>query len=413
MATVSEPVEVTAPPAFRRDHLAHAWIGVKALSDAGDALWTIALAWTAVQVASPAVAGLIVAAGTVPRAVILLFGGVIADRADARRIMLAFNVLRVGVLVAVAVWVLTTPPSVAVLLLAAIAFGVCDAFYEPSAGTIARQLVRAADLPAYGAAAQTASRLGTMGGAAIGGFVVAHAGLAASASVNALTFTVVVAFIAIWLRPRFRLARAEKESALRGIARGFTHLSVNPTTRTLVIALSGLNLAVGPAIGLGLALRAHDEGWGAQAVGLFEALLGVGAALGAVSVAKWRPRHEARAGFWALVVEGAGIVALGFGPAWTVAAAAFVIGATAGYASVLLSATFSATVDTAYLGRMGALTRLGDDCLMPLAMAGFGALASATTVGVPFALFGGAMMALMILPLRNRTFRTLSLNPRH
>ncbi len=37
--------------------------------------------------------------------------------------MLAFNVLRVGVLVAVAVWVLTTPPSVAILLLAAIAFG--------------------------------------------------------------------------------------------------------------------------------------------------------------------------------------------------------------------------------------------------------------------------------------------------
>ncbi|WP_029259075.1 MFS transporter [Microbacterium sp. Cr-K29] len=411
MSTVSDPVEIVAPPAFRRDRLVHAWIGVKALSDAGDALWTIALAWTAVQVASPAVAGLIVAVGTVPRAVILLFGGVIADRADARRIMLVFNVLRVGVLVAVAVWVLTTPPSVAVLLFAVIAFGVCDAFYEPSAGTIARQLVRAADLPSYGAAAQTASRLGTMGGAAIGGFVVAHAGLAGSASVNALTFTLVVAFIAIWLRPRFRLARAEKETALRGIARGFAHLSANPTTRTLVIALSGLNLAVGPAVGIGLALRAHDEGWGAQAVGLFEALLGLGAALGAVSVAKWRPRHEARAGFWALVVQGAGIVALGFGPAWTVGTAAFVIGATAGYASVLLSATFSATVDTAYLGRMGSLTRLGDDCLMPLAMAGFGALASATALWVPFTIFGGAMMALMILPLSNRTFRAMSLKP--
>jgi MFS family permease len=409
MAAVSEPVEIVAPPAFRRDRLVHAWIGVKALSDAGDALWTIALAWTAVQVASPAVAGLIVAAGTVPRAVILLFGGVIADRADARRIMLVFNVLRVGVLVAVALWVLATPPSVSLLLLAAIAFGVCDAFYEPSAGTIARQLVTTADLPSYGAAAQTASRLGTMGGAAVGGFIVAHAGLAGSASVNALTFTLVVAFIAIWLRPRFRLARADKEPALRGIARGFAHLSANPTTRTLVIALSGLNLAVGPAIGIGLALRAHAEGWGAQAVGLFEALLGLGAALGAISVARWRPGHEARAGFWALVVQGAGIVALGFGPAWTVAAAAFVIGATAGYASVLLSATFSATVDTAYLGRMGSLTRLGDDCLMPLAMAGFGALASTTDIWVPFALFGGAMMALMVLPLSNPRFRAMSL----
>jgi len=409
MTTVSEPVELVAPPQFRRDRLVHAWIGIKALSDAGDALWTIALAWTAVQIASPAIAGLIVAAGTVPRAAILLFGGVIADRADARRVMIVFNVLRVGVLVAVAVWVLATPPSVAMLLVAAIAFGVCDAFYEPSAGTIARQLVKASDLPSYGAAAQTASRLGTMGGAAIGGFIVAHAGLVGSASVNALTFTLVVAFIAIWLRPRFRLARAVKEPALRGIARGFAHLSANPTTRTLVIALSGLNLAVGPAVGIGLALRAHAEGWGAQAVGLFEALLGLGAAIGAISVAKWRPRHEARGGFWALVVQGAGIVALGFGPAWTVAAAAFVIGATAGYASVLLSATFSATVDTAYLGRMGSLTRLGDDCLMPLAMAGFGALASATALWVPFTLFGVAMMALMILPLSNRTFRTMSL----
>ncbi|PKQ35946.1 MAG: MFS transporter [Actinobacteria bacterium HGW-Actinobacteria-11] len=409
MATLNEPTVLLTPPEFRRDHRVHAWIGVKALSDAGDALWTIALAWTAVQIASPAVAGLIVAAGTIPRAAILLFGGVIADRADARRIMLFFTILRVGVLVTVAVWVLTTPPSVAILLFAAIAFGVCDAFYEPSAGTIARQLVRPTDLPSYGAAAQTASRLGTMGGAAIGGIIVAHAGLVGSASLNALTFALVAAFIAIWLRPRFRLARAEKESALRGIARGFAHLSANPTTRTLVIALSGLNLAVGPAVGIGLALRAHAEGWGAQAVGLFEALLGLGAAIGAISVAKWRPRHEARGGFWALVVQGAGIVALGFGPAWTVATAAFVIGATAGYASVLLSATFSATVDTAYLGRMGSLTRLGDDCLMPLAMAGFGALASLTSLWVPFTLFGGAMMALMILPLSNRTFRTMAL----
>lgn len=411
MSATVEPMQLSEPPAFRRDHRVHAWIGIKGLSDAGDALWTIALAWTAVQTASPAIAGLIVAAGTIPRAVVLLFGGVIADRSDARRVMMLFNALRVAVLVAVSLWVLATPPTVGVLLFAAIAFGICDAFYEPSAGTVARQLVRPGDLPSYTALAQTASRLGTMSGAAIGGVLVAYTGLVGSAAVNALTFSLVIAFIAIWLRPRFLLARATRESALHGIARGFTHLGSHPTTRTLVIALSGLNLAVGPAVGIGLALRAHDEGWGAEAVGLFQALLGLGAALGAVSVVKWRPRREALAGFWALVVQGAGIIALGWGPAWTVATAAFIIGATAGYASVLLSATFSATVDTAYLGRMGSITRLGDDCLMPLAMAGFGLLASITAVWVPFALFGGTMMALMALPLSTRTFRQLSLAP--
>ncbi|WP_285362944.1 MFS transporter [Microbacterium sp. LMC-P-041] len=407
--TAADPVQLVEPPAFRRDHRVHAWILVKALSDAGDALWTIALAWTAVQTASPAVAGLIVAAGTLPRAVVLLFGGMIADRADARRVMMLFNAVRVGVLVTVALWVLSAPPTVGVLLLAAIAFGVCDAFYEPSAGTVARQLVRAADLPSYGALSQTASRLGTMAGAAVGGVIVASAGLVGSAAVNAVTFTVVIAFIAIWLRPRFLLARADRQSALRDIAGGFAHLGAHPTTRTLVIALSGLNLAVGPAVGIGLALRAHEEGWGAPAVGLFEALLGLGAAIGAVSVARWRPRREARAGFRALMLQGMAIVALGWGPAWSVGVAAFVIGATAGYASVLLSATFSATVDTAYLGRMSSITRLGDDCLMPLAMAAFGLLASTTALWVPFALFGGAMTASMVAPLANPAFRSMSL----
>ncbi|MGM7665990.1 MFS transporter [Microbacterium sp. A93] len=404
-----EPTLLREPPRFSRDTAVHAWIAVKALSDAGDAIWSIALAWTAVQITSPALAGLIVAAGTLPRAVILLFGGVLADRANARHVMMLFNALRVGVLIFVALWVLASPPSVLVLMLAAIAFGACDAFYEPSAATIGRQLVRTSDLPSYSAVMQTATRLGTMGGAAFGGFLVAYAGLSGSASINALTFTFVIAFIAVWLRPRFALPRAERESALRGILHGFTHMKDAPTTRTLVIALSGLNLAVGPAVGIGIALRAFDEGWGASAVGLFEALIGLGAALGAISVARWRPKHEALGGFWALVVQGVGIVLIGVGPAWLAGAGCFVVGLTAGFASVLLGATFAATIDTAYLGRMSSITRLGDDVLMPLAMAAFGALASVTATWVPFVVFGGALMVMMTFPLRNQQFRTMTL----
>lgn len=410
--TATEPTLLREPPRFSRDFAVHAWIAIKALSDAGDAIWTIALAWTAVQITSPAIAGLIVAAGTVPRALILMFGGVLADRADARRVMMLFNALRVGVLVGAALWVLTSPPTVLALMLAAIAFGVCDAFYEPSAATIGRQLVRTEDLPSYSAVMQTATRLGTMGGAALGGFLVAFAGLAGSASINALTFTAVIVFIALWLRPRFALARADRESPLRGILRGFTHLRDAPTTRTLVLALSGLNLAVGPATGIGIALRAHDEGWGAQAVGVFEALIGLGAALGAIAVAKWRPRREALGGFWALVVQGAGIILIGVGPMWLTGIGCLVIGLTAGFASVLLSATFAATIDTAYLGRMSAITRLGDDVLMPLAMGAFGVLAAMTATWIAFVVFGMALMGMMVFPLRNRQFREISLRAR-
>ncbi|WP_309129392.1 MFS transporter [Microbacterium sp.] len=398
------------PPPFRRDAMVHAWLMMKALSDAGDAVWTIAVAWTAVQIASPAVAGLVVAAGTVPRAVILLLGGAIADRVDARRMMLLFNGIRVIVLAATAVWILTNEPTVAILLAATVAFGICDAFYEPAAGTIPRQLVAPADLPAYSALSQTLSRLGTMAGAAIGGFLVAWTGMSGSATADAITFVVVIAFIAIWLRPRFALPRAASgESVLRGVASGFRHLGQNSATRTLVIAVSGLNLAVGPALAIGLALQASEHGWGAGAVGLFEALVGGGAMVGALTVVRWRPRHEATGAFWALLVQGVGIVALGGAHPVLVGAGCVVIGLTAGFASVLLGATFAATVAPDYLGRMSSITRLGDDCLMPLAMALFGALAAVLPSWAPFALYGGALAMLMIVPLRNPRLREIAL----
>lgn len=408
--TAADSLRVRTPPPLRRDVMVHCWLAVKALSDAGDAVWTIAVAWTAVQIASPAVAGLVVAAGTVPRAVILLIGGAVADRVDPRRMMLLFNGIRVVVLAIAALWILTSEPTVAVLLAATIAFGVCDAFYEPAAGTIPRQLVRPADLPTYSALSQTLSRLGTMAGAATGGFLVAWAGMPGSAAADAITFTVVIAFIAMWLRPRFALPRsAHGDGLLRGVASGFRHLAAEPATRTLVLALSGLNLAVGPALAIGLALQATQHGWGASAVGLFEALVGGGAMLGAVVVVRRRPRHEAFGAFWALVVQGAGIALLGVGSPCVVGAACLVIGMTAGFASVLLGATFAATVAPDYLGRMSSITRLGDDCLMPLAMAAFGALATLLPLWVPFVLYGSALMVLMVPPLRNRSLRAISL----
>lgn len=408
MSTLTAERDAPAPP-FARDRLVHAWMAVKALSDAGDAIWTIALAWTAVQVASPAVAGTIVAAGTIPRAVVLLLGGVVADRYDARRVMIFANLVRIGVLVGTAVWVATNGASVGVLLAAAIAFGVTDAIYEPAGSTIGRQMVRVEDLAAFGGLAQTGNRLGTMLGAAIGGVLVANWGIEGSASVDAVTFVGIVTFLVIWLRPRYPLKRAEAEPVLRSVGRGFGHLRDEPVTRTLVLSLSGLNLAVTPALGLGIPLMADDQGWGAQAVGALEALVGLGAALGALTMLRWRPTAAAKLGFACLVTQGVSIPLVGLGTFWLSATACFVIGVTAGVASALLGAVFMSTVDESYLGRMVSIQKLGDDVFMPIAMVAFGGLTGLTSVAVAFLVFGGTMGLLMLWPLTNATLRSITL----
>jgi hypothetical protein len=195
------------------------------------------------------------------------------------------------------------------------------------------------------------------------------------------------------------------------VARGFGHLREEPTTRTLVLTLSGLNLAVSPALALGVALRAQGEGWGAGAVGLMQALVALGAAVGALVLLRWRPRREAVVGFWLLVIQGLAIVGIGAGSLVTTAVSCAVIGVTAGAASSLLGAVFMASIDGAYLGRMTSILQLGDDVLMPAAMAAFGALAAVYGVGAACAAYGLAMALLMALPLSRPTIRAISLRP--
>ena len=395
-------------PLFGRDRMVHGWFVVKGVSDAGDAAWTIALAWTAVQLASPAVAGLIVAAGTLPRAALLLVGGAVADRYDVRRVLTATTVARVLVLLVTVAVAVAAGESVALLAVAAIAFGLCDALFEPAAVTLGRQLVREEDLSMYAGASQTAARLGTMTGAAVGGGLVALGGLTASATLNALTYLGVLGYLVLVLRLRFPLPRMRPTPMTRAIAEGFGHLRAAPTTRTLVITLSGLNLAVGPALGLGLVLRVRDAEWGAETLGVFQALVGLGALVGGAVMIHWQPRRPAAVGFALLVVQGLAIVLLAIPGVLVTAASCAVIGVTAGAASALLSAVFVRTVAPEFLGRLGSIQRLGDDCLMPAAMATFGAVAGGASVAVAFGIFGGLMTALMVVALTRS--RVLSLD---
>jgi MFS family permease len=389
-------------PVFSRDRTVQAWLALKGVSDAGDAAWTIALAWTAVQVASPAVAGFVIAAGAVPRALVLLLGGVVADRFDTLRVLRLVTLARVAVLLATVAGVQLAGVSVPLLLGVAVAFGVCDAVFEPSVATLGRQLVREEDLAAYAGAGQTVSRLGTMLGAAFGGGLVALGGLTATALVNVATYALVFVALAVVLEARFPLPRAGSEPVLRSIAAGFGYLRRDSSARVLVLALLGLNLAVGPALGLGVALRVQQDQWGPEMLGLLQALVGLGAVGGAAVLVRWRPRQEARTGFVLLVVQGLAILLLAAPGRAATTIACLIIGITAGSASALLSAVFVRTIAPNFLGRAASMQRLGDDVLMPAAMAGFGALAGGASLPVAFTVFGGAMAALMLLSATSR-----------
>jgi MFS family permease len=389
-------VDTVVVPPLRRDTRVHAWVAATGISQLGDVAWYIGLAWSAAQVAGPAGAGLVMGAGAIPRAVMLLLGGALADRLDARRTMVVSNLARIVVLLVGLAVLESSGLSMSLLFTIALIFGVVDAIYLPASATIPRQLVREEDFTSVMAMFQLANRLAIFVGAPVGGLLVAHGGLRDVIIVDAISFGVIAIVLAILVRPRFPRRLSEGHSIWADLRGGFGYLRRTPPVRTLVIALSGLNLFVSPVLAVGLVLRTRDADWGAASLGLFEATSGVAAAAGALLALRWRPSDPTRAGLLMLVAQAMACVAIGIAPYPGVFVAMATIGLTAGLASAFLSGAFVAAVEESYLGRCSSIVGLADQALMPAAMTGFGLLISGVGVAVACALVGFAFAATML-----------------
>ncbi|MYS48683.1 MFS transporter, partial [Streptomyces sp. SID6013] len=68
----------------------------------GDTVFFLALSWAAVQNGTPAQAGLVTAVSAVPRALLMLGGGVVADRLGPRRVVIGSDTVRCLTVLAVA-----------------------------------------------------------------------------------------------------------------------------------------------------------------------------------------------------------------------------------------------------------------------------------------------------------------------
>jgi MFS family permease len=391
----SDGTTIEIPP-LSRDRRVQAWVVSTGISQAGDVAWMIGLAWTATKIGSATETGLVVGIGTLPRALMLLFGGALADRLDARRVMVAMNAARILVLLAGAIIAETAGLSIPVLVAVAVLFGLFDAVYDPASSTMPRQFVRTEDLAATSAMFQLSRRIATFAGAPIGGVLVAFGGLELVMLVDAATFVVNGLLLALLMKPRFPRALSRGRSMLSDLADGFRYLWRTGPVRTLVIALSGLNLFAGPVTAVGLVLRTHGAGWGAPSLGLFEACIGVGAAAGAVVAIRLRPERPARVGLLILVAQAGALGVVGFAPYAGIVAAMLVVGVTAGLASAFLSGAFQAGVEASYLGRMSSIVTLTDDALMPVMMIGFAAFAGGVSLTWACLIAGGGFAALVL-----------------
>lgn len=286
-------------PDFRR------LFGASVVSLAGDWFAFVAVSGFVTEITGRgSLSSVVFAASVLPVFLASPLAGVVADRLDRKRMMIAVDLGRVlpalGLLAALR---LESAP-LAIACVAAIA--AMSAFFEPVVAAVTPNLLGKKDL----ALGQTVigSVWGSMlfVGAAIGGLVAALLGREVSILANAATFLVSAALVLRIRKPLRRGPVADPASVLAHLAEVWRFVRPRKVSRALLVTKAGVGVANG-IVGLLPAFALLRFGGGDAAIGILLAGRGLGALLGPFvghAIVRGRGRRL-------LVVCGAAIVCYG------------------------------------------------------------------------------------------------------
>lgn len=286
------------------------WLGGVTASLLGSQILAFGMTWVAAGWGGTFAAAVLTAI-TLPRVVLILFGGALADRIGVWRVMITSDLVMATAALSLGGAILLLGVQPYLLLAAALVIGVVDAFYLPSSGSMPRRLVPAAALARAMSARQVAGQLATFAGPAAGGLLIAAAGLVAAAFVNATTF-LVMALVLAGLRPRAEAAvRPAAGGGLRAAVDGVRVAWSEPVLRAalgIVAAAAGFLL---PVSGLLIPLLATERQWGAGFGGVLAGTVALGIAAVAITVtAAGAIRQPGPATVGGLAVAAAGVLGL-------------------------------------------------------------------------------------------------------
>jgi MFS family permease len=342
-----------------------------AISQIGDWLYNLALVTLVYERTHSAMwASVAVAARVVPIVVLGPFGGVMADRFDRRRVMVASDLVRLALMVLLAIAAAAHLPIVIVPLIAAAAT-VAGSPYPSCAASVTPVLVPDADLPGANAARSAVTSLGLIIGPALGGVLLLLGAPWLAFAVNAVTFGLsALAVLAIPANSAFRPARSQEQQQdrpnglFRDVADGAKVLRAHAHVLQLVGADLMCSLVYGMLTILLLGV-AQQAGLGMHGYGYLFAGIGVGALAGA-SLASRAARcpHPRAVLLLALAAVGLPTMALAL-VHWGPAAIALVaiVGAGSILVEVVNDTTIQRTLPSEVLGRAYGIT-------LPAAIAG-------------------------------------------
>ena len=366
------------------------WAG-QTISLVGDGIFSVALAWQALQLPDGArTLGAVLVVRSAARVGFLLVTGALVDRYEKRLLVLAGDALQ---MVAVAwlayvagsghlhTWQIVTVAGVT---------GAGSAIFLSASTAIIPELVDEDYFQSANSLRSTSIVLTDLLGSATGGLIVAAAGTAAAFAVDAATFLASIAAL-LFVRPRRRVVADADGNVLSQVKEGLRYVVRTPWVWVTLVVVGTIGNCVswGPLPVLVPLLVEEQLDEGARALGFVFAGYGFGGLVGTVFAGTKSMRFTsvvpAYLG-WGIGVVATGMLAIA--PSSVVAAALMaVVGFAGQIAEVTWATLLQKFVPGHLLGRVTSTDWLVSLSLQPLGVAL--AVPIATAIGLPAAFAGG------------------------
>lgn len=388
------------------------------ISVLGDQFYFVALPWLTLQLTGSALTlSTVLLTAEIPRALLILFGGAIADRTSPRLVMIGSDILR-GVLVGIlASLVFTRLAQVWELYALSFLFGVVGAMFYPAFDSLTPALLPSEQLGAGNALLQGSAQLAGLLGPVLAGAIIAAAGTASgngsAFAFDGVSFLVAALAVSLMRGGRARISGDPSNSETGGsglltdIKEGIGFLWKHPALRALLFFSLGANLAISGPVEIGLAIIAHNRFASAAAFGIMLAAFGLGALAGTIlagSVGEFHHRGRLLIGLGALF--SVGMVLIAFASHVLIAGAVLlVLGMANGFIGITIMTWLQQQTPAAMMGRVMSLVAFSSFGLLPLSFALSGAIAQ-INVTLLFVLAGSAMGVVTIGMSASCTLRT-------
>jgi MFS family permease len=347
----------------------------------------------------------VLAANWAPQLVLVLFGGVFADRLPRHLVMVGSNAISAAAQGAIAVLLLTGSAKLWHLIALQVLRGAAFSFFFPASQGLVPQTVPASLLQQANALLGMSRNATSVLGAALGGVLVAAASPGWALALDAATYLLSAAVLAAMHLPS-RARSVETPNVLRELVEGWGEFVSRRWLWAIVAAAGVGNIAWTGASSVYGPLVAKESLGGAAAWGAIVASEGAGLLLGGVLLLRWRPQRPLFVGTAALTTGAIPLLFLASLRSTAPIAAAFLVaGAALEFFNTSWATSLQEHVPLDKLSRVSSYDALGSFVFIPLGLSIAGPIADA--IGLSHALWlaaavdaGSVLCALAVREVR-------------